>query len=137
MNQELFKVEFKRGINALLPYAKDHKQSAKTRTRLEAPGSDHRYEFPPYFMIFTIEAYPGADCPMVSVSAPMRPIKILSANEKDWVKEAFSEVFPDHDIIAMYKTLLPGNSAFKVIALPPGAPGELVDVYKALGAQKR
>jgi hypothetical protein len=136
VNPELFKLEFKRGIEALLPHARSHRRTANIRARIEAPGPEHHHEFLPYFMIFTIDTLAGADCPMVSVSAPMRPVKILNATEKDLVKEAFSEAFPDHDIVPINKALLPGNSAFKVIAIPPGAPAELVEAYKALAALK-
>jgi hypothetical protein len=135
MNPELLKVEFKRGIAALLPYAQEHKQK-RTAMPLKAPRPEHRYEFPPYFMIFTIEVFPGADCPMVSVSAPMRPVKMLTAPEKDTVKEAFSEIFPDYRLMTP-RAILPGSTAFKVVAFPPGAPAELLDVYRALDTLKR
>lgn len=133
VNPELFKIEFKRGIDALLPYSRAHK---RTKIRVEAPAPGHNYEFPPYFMIFTIDSFPGADCPMVSVSAPMRPVKTLSASEKDMVQEAFADVFPDHNMVAFPKALLPGNSAFKIVAIPPGAPSELADAYKSMSLMK-
>ncbi len=130
MKSELFKIEFKRGIETLMPYAREHKGGVM-RTKIEMPAEGHRHQFPPYTMLLTIEAFPGADCPMVSLSAPMRPIKFLNDVEKSDAKEAFSEVFPEHRIIVT-KPLLRGTTAFKMIALPPGAPQELVETYQAL-----
>jgi hypothetical protein len=133
MNPELFKIEIKQGVESLTPYAREHKGGMLRKGR--QPATEEKYQFPPYLMIFTIEAFPGADCPMVSLSAPWRPIKTLSDQEKASAKEAFEEIFPDHQVILL-RTLIPGNSAFKMIAIPSGAPGELVETYRALSASK-
>lgn len=133
MNPEFFKVEIKRGIEALLPYARKHKHVS--RSAIRPPSKEHQYEFPPYVLILTVESPLGADHLMISVSAPMRPVKTLDAGEKASLQEAVGEVFQDHDVIAI-KSILPGNTASKIVALPPGVPPELREVYRVLKATK-
>lgn len=130
MNPELLKMEFKRGIDSILPYSRKHKVS---RTSGKIPPLDPQqvYEFPPYKLILTVEVFPGVDCPMVSVSAPRRPVQFLNDQEKADLREAFGEIFPDHQVFRL-KTLLAGSTAFKMVAVPPAAPLELLDSYKSI-----
>ena len=130
MNPELFKLEFKRGIDSILPYANKHKVS-RTWGKVPPLAPEQVYEFPPYKLIFTVEVFPGVDCPMVSVSAPRRPIQFLTDREKADLREAFGEIFPEHQVFLL-KSVLAGSTAFKMVGVPPGAPLELLDSYKSI-----
>lgn len=130
MKSELLKVEFKRGIDSIRPYANKHKVS-RNYGEIKPLAPELVYEFPPYKLIFTIEVFPGVDCPMVSVSAPRRPIQFLDAREKADLREAFGDIFPEHQVFLL-KSLLAGSTAFKMVAVPPAAPLELLDSYKSI-----
>lgn len=143
MNLELFKVEVGRGIATLMPYAKAHKMKPKNHIdefqKYKKPAPERHYDFPPYHLILTIEALgpehglSGAtiDCPLMSVSAPMRPVKVLNDEEKEVVREIFMGWFPDHNIMDT-RSFVRGTAAFKVMAIPKEAPTEVEDVLKVV-----
>lgn len=135
MNLEIFKLEITRGIQKILPYARAHKGGIE-RKSLEPPGPEERYEFPPFRLIFTLEAFPGADVPMLSLSAPMRPTHILEPKERDMAKETFAECFPDHEVLVMKRAVMRGSTAFKMVALPATAHPGLRKAYQMMGASR-
>lgn len=131
MNEDLYKLELKRGIQALLPFARTHKMNA-VRWMVELKVTKGRmaderiHVFPPYKATFTIEEDPaGCDVALLSVSAPMRPVRTLNAQERDWTADVFREAFPDHRVSRMEGNFLKDTGAFKVYAIPPGAGPEV------------
>lgn len=135
MNEDLYKMELKRGIEALVPFARAHKMNPSrwmgelqaTRGRMR---DERTHAFPPYLLIFTIEEDPaGCDVPLLSVSAPMRPVKRLSAEERGWTAEAFSEAFPGHRVSRLDGVFLRDSGAFKVYVIPEAAGPEVDEAW--------
>lgn len=126
-NLEVFKIDLKRGIESLLPWAKQH---AQQRRHFTTAKPENIYSFPPYHLIFTIEVDFGGQYLMASVSAPHRPIKILDREERRSAIESIQEMFPDYDVFPV-RNLLPVSAAFKLVGFPPGSPGELVQYYRS------
>lgn len=129
MNIERFKIDFKRAVEALLPWALAHKMPRSLP--LMPVGPDSKFDFPPFFMIFTIEIENGTEFPMVSVSAPLRPTKILDQAEREATKEAFKEIFPGYEVMAI-RNFTAFSAAFKLVALPVDSPSKLRERYQEL-----
>jgi hypothetical protein len=130
MNIERFKIEMTRGVQALLPWAMEHKKYRNLPvSQVMTPES--QYEFLPFHMIFTVECVEGVSYPMVSLSAALRPIKILSRPEQEAAKEVMGEMWPGFTVMGV-KNFMRNSSAFKVVALPVDCPSPLMDFYKKL-----
>lgn len=129
MNLDRFKLEMTRGVNALLPWAMAHKKYRNLPVSMVLdPESQH--EFPPFHMIFTVECAEGVDYAMVSLSAPLRPVKILSLPERAAAKEVMQDIWPAYTVYGVRN--FTQSSAFKVVALPVDCPSPLKDLYKRL-----
>jgi len=130
MNFERFKLEMKRGVSAILPWAMAHKKYRNLPVSpVIEPESQH--EFPPFHMILTIECVEGVEYPMVSLSAPLRPVKILGRPEQEAVKEVMRDMWPGLTVMGV-RNFTRNSSAFKVVALPVDCPSPLKDFYKRL-----
>jgi hypothetical protein len=129
MSLERFKIEMTRGVQALLPWAMAHKKYRNLPvSQVLDPESQH--EFPPFHMLLTVECVEGVEYPMVSLSAPLRPIKILSLPEREAAKEVMRDMWPGLTVMGVRN--FTHSSAFKILALPVDCPSPLVDFYRKL-----
>lgn len=119
---EMFKLQLKRGLEKLLPFAKANivKPLGIEKELQEFKGfrPERIYEFPPYRLILTFDEYKDSAIPMSSVSAPMRAEgqHTLTDEEKKAFYEAFCEFFPEH-MVGQIGPVLPGATAHKVYGI--------------------
>lgn len=127
---EMFKFQLKRGFENLLPYAKANivNPGGMEKEIREFKGfrPERIYEFPPYRLILTFDAYKDAAIAMSSASAPMRADgrQTLTDEEKKTFYEAFCEFFPGH-MVGQIGPVLPGATAYKVYGIPNNASPEV------------
>lgn len=125
---ETFKVNIRRGIQYLLPYARSHimtmeKYRAEIALYLETKkkNQDRVYDFPPYRMMLSFnEAEKSDPFFIASGSAPGRTgnaVKFSPEEEKAFA-EVMVDAFPNYKITPLDASGF--SAAFKVIGLPQG-----------------
>lgn len=132
---EMFKFQLKRGLENLLPYAKENvfRTGGMEKELREFKGfrPERVYEFPPFRLILSFDAYEDTEIIVSSASAPMRGEgkQVLTDEEKRAFYEAFCEFFPDH-AVGQIGSILPGATAYKVYGIHKDASSKA----KKLGA---
>lgn len=112
-----FKIDLKRAINALLPYAREHKMNPQ---KWQNEFVEHKGQINPrrvflfdgYRLILTMEEV-GIVIASISVLG-----RHLTDDETAAFRETVQETLPDLYVHNMDGIALPGSSAFKVIGVP-------------------
>ena len=123
MSIELFKINVRKALASLLPYAREHKLTVESLMKeVQEHGTlkaERNYIFLPYRVALTINLRDGKDFPLFSASAwtgnGSRP---LDEDEKKEIISAMEEAFPDHKITVIEGGFLGNPPPFKVCGVP-------------------